>query len=119
MSRLKECFEALSASGRRALVPYVVAGDPPGVDTVELLCTLADAGADVLELGVPFSDPMSEGPVIQRAHERALDAGVRLRGVLETVRAFRARFVGRFLFGRIAYTSGAAPDNNTGVIVED
>ena len=91
MSRMHDCFAALRASGRRALVPYVVAGDPAGVDTVELLCTLADAGADVLELGVPFSDPMSEGPVIQRAHERALDAGVRLRGVIDTVRAFRAR----------------------------
>jgi tryptophan synthase alpha chain len=91
MSRLRERFEALRASGRRALVPYVVAGDPPGVDTVELLCTLADAGADVIELGVPFSDPMSEGPVIQRAHERALAAGIRLRGVLDMVRAFRER----------------------------
>lgn len=91
MSRLRERFDALRAAGRRALVPYVVAGDPPGVDTVELLCELADSGADVLELGVPFSDPMSEGPVIQRAHERALEAGVRLRGVLEIVRAFRER----------------------------
>lgn len=91
MSRMEACFSELRAQGKRAVVPYVVAGDPPGVDTVDLLCALADAGANVIELGVPFSDPMSEGPVIQRAHERALEAGVRLRGVLDTVAAFRVR----------------------------
>lgn len=91
MSRLQQCFESLRATGRRAVIPYLVAGDPPGSDTVELMCALADAGADVLELGVPFSDPMSEGPVIQRAHERALERGIRLRDVLDTVAAFRER----------------------------
>lgn len=91
MSRLETCFSALRDGGRKAVVPYVVAGDPPGLDTVDLLCALADAGADVLELGVPFSDPMSEGPVIQRAHERALAGGVRLRGVLDIVSRFRER----------------------------
>lgn len=91
MSRLATRFAALREQGRRALVPYVVAGDPDPSLTVELLCTLVDAGADVLEVGVPFSDPMSEGPVIQRAHERALEQGVRLRGVLETVARFRER----------------------------
>lgn len=91
MSRIQGRFEALRRDGRKAVIPYVVAGDPPGVNTVDLLCALAEAGADVLELGVPFSDPMSEGPVIQRAHERALDAGTRLRGVLDTVAEFRKR----------------------------
>ena len=91
MSRIAERFLALRAAGRRALVPYLVAGDPRPELTVDLLCRLVDAGADLLELGVPFSDPMSEGPVIQRAHERALAQGVRLRGVLETVLAVRTR----------------------------
>ena len=91
MSRIEACFSALRQRGRAAVIPYVVAGDPPGVPTVDLLCALADGGADIIELGVPFSDPMSEGPVIQRAHERALEGGVRLRGVLDTVAAFRAR----------------------------
>jgi tryptophan synthase alpha chain len=91
VSRIAARFEAIRAQGRKAVVPYLVVGDPPGVDTVELLCTLAEAGADVIELGVPFSDPMSEGPVIQRAHERALEAGTRLRSVLDTVARFRER----------------------------
>jgi tryptophan synthase alpha chain len=91
VSRIEERFEALRASGRRAVIPYIVAGDPEPEITVDLLCTLAEAGADVLELGVPFSDPMSEGPVIQRAHERSLAQGTSLRRVLEIVAAFRAR----------------------------
>jgi tryptophan synthase alpha chain len=89
MSRIGERFEQLRAGGRKALVPYVVAGDPGPAATVPLLHALVAAGADVLELGVPFSDPMSEGPVIQRAHERSLAGGTRLRGVLELVREFR------------------------------
>ncbi len=89
MSRIAERFRQLAASGRKALVPYVVAGDPDPAATVPLLHALVEAGADVLELGVPFSDPMSEGPVIQRAHERSLARGTRLRAVLDLVRAFR------------------------------
>lgn len=91
MSRIAGTFERLRAEGRRAVVPYVVAGDPSADITVDLMCALADAGADIIEVGVPFSDPMSEGPVIQRAHERALERGVRLRTVLATVQAFRQR----------------------------
>lgn len=91
MSRIQGCFEALRERGRRALIPYVVAGDPEPTWTVDLLCALVDGGADILELGIPFSDPMSEGPVIQRAHERALAAGMRLRGALEIVTEFRRR----------------------------
>jgi tryptophan synthase alpha chain len=89
MSRIAERFRQLAASGRKALVPYVVAGDPDPAATVPLLHALVAAGADVLELGVPFSDPMSEGPVIQRAHERSLARGTRLRSVLDMVREFR------------------------------
>lgn len=91
MSRMQQRFITLREQGRRAVIPYVVVGDPAGVPTVDLLCALVDAGADVIELGVPFSDPMSEGPVIQRAHERALEHGVRLRSVLDEVAVFRER----------------------------
>jgi tryptophan synthase alpha chain len=89
MSRLEATFKALRAEGRKAVVPYVVAGDPVADITVDLMHTLADAGADVIELGVPFSDPMSEGPVIQRGHERALENGIRLRHVIGMVAQFR------------------------------
>jgi tryptophan synthase alpha chain len=89
MSRIAERFRNLASAGRTALIPYVVAGDPEPAATVPLLHELVAAGADILELGVPFSDPMSEGPVIQRAHERALAAGMRMRGALELVREFR------------------------------
>lgn len=89
MSRLEARFRALRKEGRAALVPFVTAGDPdPGV-TRRLLPRLVDAGADVIELGVPFSDPMADGPVIQRAGERALAAGTSLSGVLDLVRGFR------------------------------
>lgn len=89
MSRIKGRFEQLAQQERKALIPYVVAGDPGMNVTVPLMHALVEAGADILELGVPFSDPMSEGPTIQLAHERALANGARLRDVLEMVRTFR------------------------------
>ncbi|BCL75435.1 tryptophan synthase alpha chain [Jeongeupia sp. HS-3] len=89
MSRIQKTFEALKADGRQALIPFITAGDPrPGI-TVELMHALVQGGADVIELGVPFSDPMADGPVIQRASERALVHGVRLRDVLGMVAEFR------------------------------
>jgi tryptophan synthase alpha chain len=89
MSRLADRFARLRAAGRKALIPYVTAGDPaPGI-TVPLMQAMAAAGADVIELGVPFSDPMADGPVIQRASERALRHHVSLRTVLDMVRDFR------------------------------
>jgi len=88
-SRFTRRFAALAQSGRKALVPYVVAGDPSAGITVQLMHALVAAGADALELGVPFSDPMSEGPVIQRAHERALAAGMCLRRAIDMVSEFR------------------------------
>ncbi len=91
MSRLANRFEALRKAGRKALVPYVTAGDPAPEHTVPLLHALVEAGADVLELGVPFSDPMAEGPVIQKAMERALEHDVTLDEVLGMVRTFRER----------------------------
>ena len=76
MNRIDETFARLRGAGRTALIPYVTAGDPSPAATVPLLRALVAAGADVIELGVPFSDPMADGPVIQRASERALAQGV-------------------------------------------
>jgi tryptophan synthase alpha chain len=89
MSRIAATFERLR--GRKALIPYVTAGDPYADATPELMLALADAGADVIELGVPFSDPMADGPVIQQASERALAKSIGLKDVLRMVRDFRAR----------------------------
>ncbi|WP_210395421.1 tryptophan synthase subunit alpha [Motiliproteus sediminis] len=91
MSRIQSCFEKLKVSGRKALIPYVTAGDPVQEVTVDLMHALADSGADIIELGVPFSDPMADGPVIQLACERALRAGTRLLDVLAMVAEFRQR----------------------------
>jgi tryptophan synthase alpha chain len=89
MSRIKHVLAALAARGRKALIPYICAGDPAPALTVPLMHALVASGADIIELGVPFSDPMADGPVIQRASERALKHGVSLRDVLGMVAAFR------------------------------
>ena len=86
MSRLKNCFDSLRQSGRKALIPYVTAGDPKPDTTVSLMHAMVESGADIIELGVPFSDPMAEGPVIQKAMERALLHDVTLDDVLEDLR---------------------------------
>ena len=90
MSRLRDAFARVRADGGRGLVTYVTAGDPDAGRSVEILIAIARAGADVLEVGVPFSDPLADGPVIQRASERALAAGMTLRGTLDIVRRVRA-----------------------------
>ena len=90
MSKIQATFERLRAQRRKALIPFITAGDPDPVLTVTLIHTLVEAGADIIELGVPFSDPMADGPTIQRASERALAKGVSLRQVLEMVANFRA-----------------------------
>ena len=90
MSRIQSTFSALKANNKKALIPYITAGDPHPKHTVELLHALVKNGADMIELGVPFSDPMADGPVIQRASERALVHKVGLRRVLELVKEFRA-----------------------------
>jgi tryptophan synthase alpha chain len=90
MSRIGPAFERLAAAGRKALVPFVMAGDPEPRQTVPLLHAMVQAGADIIELGVPFSDPMADGPVIQRAGERALKHHVGLADVLAMVRHFRS-----------------------------
>lgn len=89
MSRIATRFAELRAAGRKALIPYVTAGDPNPSVSVPLMHALVEAGADVIELGVPFSDPMADGTVIQQAHERALMHDISLRDVLAMVSEFR------------------------------
>lgn len=91
MKRLTARFDALRTAGRKALVPFVTAGDPSLQATVPVLHALVAAGADAIELGVPFSDPMAEGPTIQRSSERALARGAGLSYVLDCARSFRER----------------------------
>ncbi|MDH5539630.1 MAG: tryptophan synthase subunit alpha [Rhizobacter sp.] len=91
MSRIDKTFAALRQRGLKALIPYVTAGDPFVDATPDIMQAMAEAGADVIELGVPFSDPMADGPVIQKASERALSRGIGMSEVLAIVREFRTR----------------------------
>lgn len=130
MRRIASTFERLAQTGRKALIPYVTAGDPAPETTVPLLHALVEAGADVLELGIPFSDPMADGPVIQRASERALARGVNMAQVLSWVREFRLRDQATPLvlmgyanpierFGVEAFVRDAAQAGVDGVLVVD
>ena len=130
MSRIAPALEALAQAGRKALIPYITAGDPSPDTTVSLLHTLVASGADVIELGIPFSDPMADGPVIQRASERALAQGVSLRDCLRWVAEFRqtnsntpivlmgyANPIERM--GQTAFVQAAAQAGVDGVLVVD
>jgi tryptophan synthase alpha chain len=129
VSRLADRFAALRARGEKALIPFVTAGDPSLAVTEEILPALAQAGADVIELGVPFSDPMAEGPTIQRSSERALAAGASLRKVLQLVADMRPRidvplvlmgYANNFLaMGEGAFADAAARAGVDGVIAVD
>ncbi len=130
MSRIQATFARLSAEGRKALIPFVTAGDPHADGTVDLMLAMARAGADVIELGVPFSDPMADGPVIQRAAERALSRGIGLQQVLAMVRQFRAEDAATPVvlmgyanpierFGMQAFVDAAADAGVDGVLVVD
>ena len=88
-ARIDDCFAKLRDAGRKAVIPYIACGDPFADATVEIMHALVAGGADVIELGVPFSDPMADGPVIQKASERALARGIGTPQVLAAVRAFR------------------------------
>lgn len=94
MNRIDAKLKALKAAGRKALVPFITAGDPSREATVPVMHALVEGGADLIELGVPFSDPMADGPVIQKSSERAIERKVGLGFVLEAVRAFRSRDTG-------------------------
>lgn len=89
MSRIAACFADLKAQGKTALIPYITAGDPHPSITVPLMHRMVEAGANIIELGVPFSDPMADGPTIQQAHERALVHGTSLSDILGMVKEFR------------------------------
>lgn len=89
MSRLDSCFSKLKQQNKTALIPFITAGDPHYAITVSLMHSMVEAGADIIELGIPFSDPMADGPVIQLSSERALDKGMSLKKVLEIVAEFR------------------------------
>lgn len=90
MNRIEQCFSRLQAAGRKALIPYITAGDPNLDTTLGLMHAVVENGADIVEIGFPFSDPSADGPVIQRAVERALAKGTTLRKVLDLVRQFRS-----------------------------
>jgi len=129
VSRLDTTFERLRARGERALVAYLMAGDPSLADTERLVAEAERRGADVIELGVPFSDPLGDGPVIQRAGVRALAAGTSLARVLETVARLRARvrlplvlmtyYNPVLAFGLKAFARTAVDAGADGVIVPD
>ena len=91
MSRISEVFAKLKSKRRGGFIPFITAGDPDLSVTEELLRELAKAGADIIEVGVPFSDPVADGPVIQRASERALERGTNVKSVLECVAAVKRR----------------------------
>ncbi|MFO1321652.1 MAG: tryptophan synthase subunit alpha [Burkholderiales bacterium] len=130
MSRIASTFQQLQSRGRKALIPFVTAGDPDKTSTVPIMHALVAAGADILELGVPFSDPMADGPTIQRSSERALKNGTSLRDVLALVTEFRTRDATTPVvlmgyanpieaMGYEAFTSAAANAGVDGVLVVD
>lgn len=90
-NRIQQTFEDLQAKGQKSLIPYIMAGDPSLDVTESLVLTLAEGGADLIELGIPFSDPIADGPVIQQAAERALQSGTTLKKVFSTVRSLRTK----------------------------
>ena len=129
MSRLDPCFRALRARGEKALIPFITAGDPDLAATEALVLALAEAGADAIELGVPFSDPLAEGPTIQRASARALASGTSLRRVIECVASLRKQletplilmgYTNNFLaMGAGPFSQAAARAGVDGLIVVD
>ncbi len=129
MTRLEERFAALRERGERALIPFVTAGDPDLATTAAIVPALVEAGADAVEIGVPFSDPLAEGPTIQRASERALRSGTTLRRVLELVKGLRPvvdvpivlmGYANNFLaMGDEGFADAAASVGVDGIIVVD
>lgn len=129
MSRIDEVFAGLKAGTGPGLVAYVTAGDPDLSHTADILVALAANGADVIEVGIPFSDPLADGPVIQRASERALASGATLRGVLRMIRETRARIAAPIVLftyanpvlrmGEAAFVTEAADAGVDGVLVLD
>jgi tryptophan synthase alpha chain len=129
MARIADAFAAMQASGRPGLIAYVTAGDPDLDRTAEILAALGANGADVLEIGVPFSDPLADGPVIQRASERALKSGTTLRKTLDMIRRRRAQITSPIVLftyanpilrmGEAEFARAAADAGVDGVLVLD
>lgn len=129
MSRISEAFAQCKAAGRAAFIPFIMGGDPTLEKTAALLDALPAAGADIIELGIPFSDPMADGVVIQAAGLRALEAGATLKGILHLVKGFRANhqtpmvLMGYlnpiYVYGYEAFARDAAAAGVDGVIIVD
>lgn len=129
MSRLAATFQALAAKGEKALITYIMAGDPSVQETEHLVLNLEQSGADIIELGVPFSDPIADGPVIQQAADRALRSGTSLRTILSMVRSLRMRtqiplvlmayYNSIYAYGEAAFCQDAVQAGVDGVIVPD
>lgn len=129
MNRIKKRFASLRSKGQKAFIPYIMAGDPSLEETKRLFLLLEKSGADIIELGVPFSDPLADGPVIQRAAERALLNGVTLKGVISLVKEIRASsevpivlmtyYNPVFKYGDARFVADASSAGADGVIIPD
>ncbi len=129
MNRIQATFQRLAGRGEKALIAYIMAGDPSLDETETYVRQLAEAGADVIELGVPFSDPIADGPVIQQAAERALRSGTSLKKILATVRSLRTKtqvplvfmayYNSIFRYGEAAFCLDAVAAGVDGLIVPD
>ncbi|RSZ61953.1 tryptophan synthase subunit alpha [Corynebacterium hylobatis] len=110
MTRYEKLFDALDKRNEGAFVPFLMLGDPTAEDALEIVRAVVEAGADALELGVPFSDPVADGPTIQKSHIRALDGGATVDGALEQIRTIRAEFpdlpIGMLIYGNVPFTRG-------------
>lgn len=129
-TRIPACFDAARKAGRKVLIPFMTAGDPHPDWTVDVMHALVNSGADLIELGVPFSDPMADGPVIQLASERAIEKGVSISGVLNMVAAFRQKDLTTPVvlmgymnnvehFGRTRFPAAAAAAGVDGLLLVD
>lgn len=130
MSRIKNTFDHLQAENKKGLVTFITAGDPDGGKSLEVLKNLPEAGADIIEIGMPFTDPMADGPAIQDSSLRALENGMNLKGVLQMVRDFRTSndttpivlmgyFNPVFQYGSEAFVKDAANAGADGLIIVD
>ncbi|MBI5203892.1 MAG: tryptophan synthase subunit alpha [Nitrospirae bacterium] len=129
MNRIEKTFKELKIRNKKAFIPYIMAGDPSVEKTKELVLVLEECGADIIELGVPFTDPLADGPTIQRAAERALKGGVTLKGVLALVKDLRAKtrvplvlmtyYNPVFKYGEERFVKDAKDAGVDGVIIPD
>ncbi|HOV79920.1 MAG TPA: tryptophan synthase subunit alpha [Bacillota bacterium] len=126
---ISECLDGLRAAGKKGLIAFITAGDPGLAETVEIALSMAGAGADIIELGIPFSDPLADGPVIQQASQRALARGATIPRILETVREIRRRcgkplvlmgyYNPIYRYGAVRFAADASGAGVNGVIVPD